>query len=107
MDSSIHQHFSCVRDPRIDRQKKHPLINVIFIAICGVLCGTDNWVAIERFAKVKEEWLGQFLDLSHGIPSHDTFNRTFAALDNNEFTECFIGWLVEWVGQQSKGDSID
>ena len=57
MDSSLHTHFSSLIDPRLERTKKHPLINIIFIAICGVLCGADTWVSIERYGKIKQEWL--------------------------------------------------
>lgn len=93
MDSTIHTHFESLNDPRLDRTKKHPLINILFIAICGVICGADTWVAIERFGKTKSDMLNQFLDLSNGIPSHDTFNRVFAVLDINAFGECFISWM--------------
>lgn len=93
MDSTIHNHFESLVDPRLDRTKKHPLINILFITICGVICGADTWVAIERFGRTKSKMLNQFLDLSNGIPSHDTLNRVFAALDINTFSECFISWV--------------
>jgi len=54
MNSSLHRHFNTLLDPRLDRTKKHPLINILFIAICGVLCGADNWVSIERYGKTKQ-----------------------------------------------------
>jgi predicted transposase YbfD/YdcC len=93
MESSIHDHFNSLNDPRLERTRKHPLINILFIAICGVLCGADTWVSIERYGKTKQEWLSQFLDLSNGIPSHDTFNRVFAALDAEAFGQYFIRWV--------------
>lgn len=97
MDSSFHNHFSSLIDPRLERTKKHPLINILLIAICGVLCGADNWVSIERYGKTKSSWLNQFLDLTNGIPSHDTFNRVFAALDADAFCEYFMRWVNSLV----------
>ncbi len=76
-DSSILTYFADLEDPRIERNRKHPLINIITIAILGVICGADSWVDIERYGQAKAEWLKTFLDLDNGIPSHDTFGRVF------------------------------
>jgi predicted transposase YbfD/YdcC len=86
-------HFGELEDPRIDRQKQHELLDIIVIAICAVLCGADDWVAIETFGKAKEAWFRQFLALPNGIPSHDTFGRVFALLSPARFQECFVGWI--------------
>ena len=80
-------------DPRIDRTKKHALIDILIIAICAAICGAKTWVAIEDYGKSKEEWLSTFLDLKHGIPSHDTFRRLFLILNPEEFLEIFIQWV--------------
>ena len=80
-ETSIHRHFKHLDDPRLDRRKKYPLINLIFIAFCAVLCGPEDWVSITRFGKARFNWLSQFIDLTNGIPSHDTFNQVFAILD--------------------------
>jgi len=66
---------------RIEKNRKHPLINIITIAILGVICGADTWVDIERYGNAKKAWLSTFLDLPNGIPSHDTFGRVFPWLD--------------------------
>lgn len=92
-DTSVHQHFKDLKDPRVNRTRKHPLINVIFITFCGLLCGAEDWVAIERFGTLRKDWFTQFLDLEYGIPSHDTFNRVFAVLDTNQFMNCFMNWV--------------
>ena len=76
-------------DPRIDRTKKHKLIDILAIAICGMLCGADNWVAMKQYGKAKQEWLKQFLELPNAIPSDDTISRLFARLDPKEFEQCF------------------
>ena len=55
------EHFAQVKDPRVKRTKEHPLINIIVIAICGVICGADSWTAVEEFGKSKQAWLARFL----------------------------------------------
>ena len=86
--------FSVVQDPRVERTQEHPLINIIVIAICGVICGADSWVEIETFGKAKQDWLSEHLDLKNGIPSHDTFGRVFARLDAEQFQAGFSHWMV-------------
>jgi predicted transposase YbfD/YdcC len=92
-DTSLSLIFSTLEDPRINRQKLHKLSDILVIAICGVICGADNWVAIEAFGQSKKSWFTKLLDLEHGIPSHDTFGKVFAAIDSEKFSECFIKWV--------------
>ena len=70
--ASIMDYFETLEDPRIDRCKRHQLLDIIAIAICAVICGADSWVYIELFGKSKEEWFRAFLELPNGVPSHDT-----------------------------------
>jgi hypothetical protein len=58
-----------IEDPRIDRKKKHELIDILIIAICTAICGAINWVEVEEFGKVKLSWFSNFLNLKHAIPS--------------------------------------
>ena len=74
---SIIYHFSSIEDPRVNRQKKHQLQDIFFIGICAIICGADNWVAVEEFGLAKEEWFTELLGLEHGIPSHDTPSAQF------------------------------
>ncbi len=87
--------FSTIPDFRINRNKRHQLIDILVIAVCAVICGADDWNAMEKFGIAKQDWFRQFLELPNGIPSHDTFNRVFALLSPDIFRESFIGWVNE------------
>ncbi len=102
---SIARHFVKVKDPRVERTKRHKLLDIILIAICGVICGADSWVDIEMFGKAKLEWLKTFLPLPNGIPSHDTFGRVFAAINPEEFERSFMEW-VQAIVELTQGQVI-
>jgi len=76
----IVEHFSDIDDPRIERNKLHKLIDVIAITICAVVCNADTGADIEEFGKAKEGWFRKYLELTKGIPSHDTIRRVFIRL---------------------------
>jgi hypothetical protein len=86
-------HFASLTDPR-RRKVVYPLINIVGIAICAVIAGADDFVAIADWARQKRDWLSKFLDLSSGIPSHDRFNAVFAALKPAEFEKCLLSWIT-------------
>lgn len=92
-DASLIKHFSSLVDPRIDRRKQHLLVHIVVIAILAVICGADNWTAVELFGRAKQKWLDELLSLPNGIPSHDTFGRVFARLDATRFEACFRAWV--------------
>jgi predicted transposase YbfD/YdcC len=89
---SIKSHFSNITDPR-KVNKRHHFIDIITIAICAVVCNADSWQHIEVFGHSKLKWFKQFLQLPHGIPSHDTFARVFARIDPVEFQQSFMSWI--------------
>lgn len=91
---TLFEHFSEMEDPRIDRTKRHQLIDVIVIAICAIVCGADHWTEVELFGKAKKEWFQTFLTLPNGIPSHDTFGRIFSLLDPIAFEKSFSSWVA-------------
>lgn len=88
----IDEFLALVEDPRIERTRKHPLETILVISLMAVICGADGFVAIERFAAAKEQWLATFLDLSGGVPSHDTIGRVFAALNPKSLADAFRRW---------------
>ncbi|NOZ55145.1 MAG: ISAs1 family transposase [Gammaproteobacteria bacterium] len=103
--ASLMHHFSSIKDPRLDRQKKHALPNIFFITLSAVICGADNWVAVEQFGKAKQAWFTEQLGLTQGIPSHDTFGDVFAAIDTQQFSECFSRWVTD-LAQLTEGEII-
>jgi len=103
--ASIEQHFAELDDPRIDRSKLHNLLDIVVLTICAIICGADDWVAVEMFGNAKHDWLKKFLELPNGIPSHDTFGRVFAALDPDQFQSCFLNWISA-VSEITQGQVI-
>jgi len=86
-------YFESLEDPRVaDRNLRHKLEDIFAITILATICGADNWVEINNFAQSKQDWLREFLELPHGIPSHDTLGRVFALLDAATFEQCFTQW---------------
>jgi predicted transposase YbfD/YdcC len=89
----IQDHFEELTDPR-RREVTYPLINIVMIAVCAVICGADDFVSIAHFGRMKRDWFSRFLDLSSGIPSHDRFNAILGALKPSEFEKCLLSWIT-------------
>jgi predicted transposase YbfD/YdcC len=90
---SFFDHFTTLEEPRVERTRQHPLMNIVFIGVCALLCGANDFVGMEKFGNNKRAWLAKFLDLSNGTPSHDTFGRVFQALKPEQFLQCFLNWV--------------
>src|SRR5215470_13285769 len=103
--ASIVEHFQTLEDPRIERTKKHLLLDILVIALCTLLTGGEGFQDMELFGKSKRAWLQTFLALPHGIPSHDTFGRVFARLHPQRFQACFLSW-TQAVAQLTQGALI-
>ena len=88
--------FRSIQDPRA-ANARHMLSDVLSVAILAVLCGAEGWAAVEAWGRGNIEWLGEFLELPHGIPSHDTFDRVFGLLDPPGFEACFTAWAASLV----------
>ena len=90
----ILKHFESLADPRHTRNRRHLLVDVIVIAVCGVIVGCKGPTSIERWAKATQEWLGEFLELPNGIPSRDCIRRILSALKPAAFQKCFQEWIA-------------
>jgi predicted transposase YbfD/YdcC len=102
---AFREHFADLPDPRVDRCKRHGLLEVVTVALCAVICGADTWVDVAQFGRSKEAWLRTFLALPNGIPSRDTFGRVFAALDPAAFEAAFLGW-VQALAAATAGQAV-
>lgn len=102
---SLQEAFSSLEDPRVERHKRHKLIDIIVLTICAVISGAEGWEAIEQFGKTKQEWLRKWVDLENGIPSHDCIARVMARLSPVAMTECFTAW-VRSVAELTEGKVV-
>ncbi len=93
LKKSVLKHFQHLQDPRVERRKEHDLVAIVVIGILAVLCGADGFTAIATYGNAKQAWLETFLDLSNGIPSHDTFGRVFGMLEPQELENGFLSWV--------------
>ena len=90
--------FSDMPDPRVIGRTDHHLVDILVLTVCAVLCGADDWEAVEMWGDAKLAWLRQYIPLRNGIPSHDTIGRVFAALDSKTFQDCFTRWVSTICG---------
>lgn len=103
--SSIIDHFSELADPRLGRNRRHKLIDIVVLTVCAVISGCETWEDIEDYGEFKLDWLRRFVELPNGIPSHDTIRRLFIRLDPEGLQRCFFSW-VEAVREQTDGDVV-
>lgn len=95
---AIWEHFESLKDPRVERTRRHNLMDIVVMSVMAVICYADGWSDIHDFGKAREAWLREFLELPNGIPCDDTFRRVFAALDPEQFQACFLSWVRSLVG---------
>lgn len=103
--SNIIEHFRNIEDPRMERNKKHLIWDIISLTICAIVCGCETWEEIELYGKEKQDWLSTILELPNGIPSRDTLRRLFIRLNPEHLQECFLSW-VETVRKSGRGDIV-
>jgi len=106
METSLHQHFGNITDPRIHRHKRHLLIDIIILTILAVICGAESWDSIELFGKTKIDFLRSILKLPNGIPSHDTINRVFSMLNSRRFEQVFTQWANSMIDKGFNNELI-
>ena len=107
VSSSFHEHFATLTDPRCPfaPNSRHLLMDILVLAVCAVMSGAEGWEDIEEYGKANAEWLGDLLDLPHGIPGHDTFRRVLSHVDPEELTQGFIAW-TNALSAASGGDIV-
>lgn len=105
MSESLLEAFSSIEDPRVDRHKRHKLIDIIILTICAVTSGAEGWEAIEQFGITKREWLQKWVALDNGIPSHDCIARVIARIPSTEMSKCFVAW-VRGVAEITEGEVV-
>lgn len=103
--ATIEAHFGHIEDPRVDYLIIHPFINIMTIALCAIIAGADTWADVARFGKSKQSWLGEFLNLEKGTPSHDTFSTLFARLNPDQLKSSFISW-AQTIHQRISGEVV-
>ena len=94
--SAFRLYFRTLNDPRVQGRTRHRLLDIVFIALCAVIADCNDWQEIALFAQERADWFRRFLELPHGIPSHDTLERVFQALDPQAFQSCFLAWVRSW-----------
>ena len=99
--------FANLTDRRLERTRHHELFDIVVVAVCATIAGSDSWTDIERFGCERLEWLRTFLRLENGIPSHDTFGRVFSRLDPAKLSACIVQWLEEVGIELGKHIAID
>jgi predicted transposase YbfD/YdcC len=99
--------FEELTDPRVKRTRRHELFDLVVVALCGTIAGSDSWADIERFGNERLAWLRTFLQLENGIPSHDTFGRVFSLLDPAQLVACIQQWLDDVGREIGKHIAID
>src|SRR6187399_2382001 len=100
---SIGSYFESLSDPRHTRNRKHLMVDIAVIAVCGIICGCDGPTAIHRRAKHRASWLAQHLHLPNGIPSRDCIRRLLMALKPEAFQGCFREWVAHAIRTDDSG----
>jgi predicted transposase YbfD/YdcC len=101
----VYDHFEKVTDPRVNRGTNYPLVEMVFVALCGAICDCNSWVDMAAFGRAKLGWFRKFLPFEKGIPSHDTFTEVFARLDTIEFYAALESWANS-IAQSLKGETV-
>ena len=101
----IIEFFSIITDPRIERARRHPLISILMIGLMSTIAGGESYSDMEVFGDSHEELLKSFLELPHGIPSHDTFQRVFSRIDSKELERFLTDFTAHLGSKVPKKDS--
>lgn len=103
--SAFSKHFNAIQDPRQLSKVDYPLFDLLFLSVCGVLCGASGWEDIEDFAEINLDWLQQKGLFLNGAPTDDTIARVISRINPDEFRRCFIRW-AQSISARSSGELI-
>ena len=92
--------FGKLEDPRREHRKLYPMAEILFVTLCGLICGAESWIDVEMFGQAKLEFLKKYLPFENGIPSDDTYRRFFRAIDPEEFQKLFVEWIRVWLNPE-------
>ncbi len=101
----IYKHFENLTEPRKNRGRNFPLLEMVFVALCAAICDANNWVDVERFGLGKLDWFRKFFPFESGIPSQDTFTEVFARIETLEFYGAIPSWATD-IAQTLKGQTV-
>jgi hypothetical protein len=105
MSARLLDHFAALEDPRVERNQRHALLDIVLLTVCAVVSGADGWEAIEDFGREKLDWLRQFARFDNGVPSHDCVANVISRLTPKGFGECFPSW-TQAVANATGGEII-
>jgi predicted transposase YbfD/YdcC len=105
IERSVRAHFRTLRDPRVERTRRHELLDIITLALCAVIAGADGWAGIAEFARSKRRFFASILSLPNGVPSEDMFRRVLLRLNPKEFFQCCLQWLQSLQGALPDGET--
>jgi len=105
MNASLLEHVALLKDPRIDRHKRHALLDIVVLTICAAVSGAEGWQDIAAFGHEKLRWLRRFIPLKNGVPSHDCIAYVMSRLSPKSFQKCFMDWTRE-VMEHTQGEVI-
>lgn len=95
-----------IEDPRLDRRKRHPLINILVMTLVSLASGAYSWSQVVEFVRLNLSWFARYLDMTNGVPSHDTFARVLSLLDPKAVEKILQSWLSKRSRAEKKGRQI-
>jgi predicted transposase YbfD/YdcC len=98
VSANLLEHFSSLQDPRVERNQRHALLDIVLLTVCAVVSGADGWESIEQFGREKLDWLRKFGRFDNGVPSHDCIANVVSRLTPKGFGECFRNWTQAVAG---------
>lgn len=103
---ALFRQFEVIEDPRMNRHKRYPLLNILVFTFIAIMSDQQSWYEIQAFCVTNLEWFSQYIDISAGVPSHDTFRRVFSLLDPKHLEEVIIHWTEETRDKRHIGKRI-